>query len=58
MTTGGVRMEEIIEVTVGALYRLAGENYNRMIIRQQSVIPILLQLLFNGVENIQVSSNC
>lgn len=50
-------MEEIIEVTVGALYRLAGENYNRMIIRQQSVIPILLQLLFNGVENIQVSHN-
>lgn len=48
-------MEEIIEVTIGALYRLAGENCNRVIIRQQNVIPILLQLLYNGVENIQVS---
>lgn len=50
----GVRMEEIVEGTVGALHILARESHNRALIRQQAVIPIFVQLLFNEIENIQV----
>ncbi|XP_055588027.1 armadillo segment polarity protein isoform X3 [Uranotaenia lowii] len=50
----GVRMEEIVEGTVGALHILSKEELNRQLIRQQSVIPIFVQLLFyNDIENIQ-----
>ncbi|RXG72511.1 Armadillo segment polarity protein [Armadillidium vulgare] len=49
----GVRMEEIVEGTVGALHILAREAHNRAIIRQLSVIPIFVQLLYNDIENIQ-----
>lgn len=49
----GVRMEEIVEGTVGALHILARESHNRAIIRQQMVVPIFVQLLFNDIENIQ-----
>ncbi|KAK0089373.1 hypothetical protein PV325_007718 [Microctonus aethiopoides] len=49
----GVRMEEIVEGTVGALHILARESHNRTIIRSQNVIPIFVQLLFNEIENIQ-----
>lgn len=49
----GVRMEEIVEGTVGALHILARESHNRAIIRSQSVIPMFVQLLFNEIENIQ-----
>ncbi|XP_035783261.1 armadillo segment polarity protein isoform X1 [Anopheles albimanus] len=50
----GVRMEEIVEGTVGALHILAKEEYNRQVIRSQNVIPIFVQLLFyNDIENIQ-----
>ncbi|XP_039292968.1 armadillo segment polarity protein isoform X2 [Nilaparvata lugens] len=49
----GVRMEEIVEGTVGALHILAHESHNRQIIRSQHVIPIFVQLLFNEIENIQ-----
>lgn len=49
----GVRMEEIVEGTVGALHILARESHNRALIRQQMVIPIFVQLLFNDIENIQ-----
>ncbi|XP_026473624.1 armadillo segment polarity protein isoform X2 [Ctenocephalides felis] len=49
----GVRMEEIVEGTVGALHILARESNNRAIIRQQLVVPIFVQLLFNEIENIQ-----
>lgn len=49
----GVRMEEIVEGTVGALHILARESHNRTLIRQQSVIPIFVRLLFNEIENIQ-----
>lgn len=52
----GVRMEEIIEGTVGALHVLARDPHNKVLIRQQEVIPIFVQLLFNEIENIQVSS--
>lgn len=51
----GVRMEEIIEGTVGALHVLARDPHNKVLIRQQEVIPIFVQLLFNEIENIQVS---
>lgn len=50
----GVRMEEIVEGAVGALHILARESLNRQLIRQQNVIPIFVQLLFNEIENIQV----
>lgn len=50
----GVRMEEIVEGAVGALHILAREGLNRALIRQQNVIPIFVQLLFNEIENIQV----
>lgn len=46
-------MEEIVEGTVGALHILARESHNRAIIRQQMVVPIFVQLLFNDIENIQ-----
>lgn len=49
----GVRMEEIVEGTVGALHILARESHNRALIRQQAVIPIFVRLLFNEIENIQ-----
>ncbi|XP_004923240.2 armadillo segment polarity protein isoform X2 [Bombyx mandarina] len=49
----GVRMEEIVEGAVGALHILAKESHNRQLIRQQNVIPIFVQLLFNEIENIQ-----
>ncbi|TGZ57934.1 Armadillo segment polarity protein [Temnothorax longispinosus] len=42
----GVRMEEIVEGSVGALHILARESHNRAIIRSQN-------LLFNEIENIQ-----
>lgn len=50
----GVRMEEIVEGTVGALHILARDPHNRILIRQQDVIPIFVQLLFSDIENIQV----
>jgi catenin beta 1 len=51
----GVRMEEIVEGTVGALHILSKDEYNRQLIRQQNVIPVFVQLLFyNDIENIQV----
>lgn len=50
----GVRMEEIVEGAVGALHILARESHNRALIRQQNVVPIFVQLLFNEIENIQV----
>lgn len=46
-------MEEIVEGAVGALHILARESHNRAIIRQQNVIPVFVQLLFNEIENIQ-----
>jgi catenin beta 1 len=49
----GVRMDEIVEGTVGALHILARESHNRTIIRSQNVISIFVQLLFNEIENIQ-----
>lgn len=49
----GVRMEEIVEGTVGALHILARESHNRAIIRGLSVIPIFVQLLYNEIENVQ-----
>lgn len=50
-------MEEIVEGTVGALHILAREVHNKVLIRQQNVIPIFVQLLFNEIENIQVNLN-
>lgn len=51
--TDGVRMEEIIEGTVGALQTLAKDPLNRAVIRSLNVIPVFVQLLFSEVENIQ-----
>jgi catenin beta 1 len=49
----GVRMEEIVEGTVGALHILAREAHNRAQIRGMNVISIFVQLLFHELENIQ-----
>jgi hypothetical protein len=40
----GVRMEEIVEGTVGALHILARESNNRAIIRGLLVVPIFVQV--------------
>lgn len=41
----GVKMEEIVEGTVGALHILARESHNRAIIQTLNVIPIFVQVL-------------
>lgn len=51
----GVQMEEIVEGTVGALHILARDIHNKILIREQNVIPIFVQLLYNDIENIQVT---
>ena len=40
----GVRMEEIVEGTVGALHILAREAHNRTIIRGLNCIPTFVQV--------------
>lgn len=50
----GVRMEEIVEGTVGALHILAKDSHNKALIRQQEVIPTFVGLLSSDIENIQV----
>lgn len=49
----GVRMEEIVEGTVGALHILAREAHNRAAIREMNCIPLFVQLLYSPIENIQ-----
>jgi catenin beta 1 len=49
----GVRMEEIVEGTVGALHILAREANNRAVIRGLNTIPLFVQLLYSPIENIQ-----
>ncbi|XP_061194898.1 catenin beta-like [Saccostrea echinata] len=49
----GVRMEEIVEGTVGALHILAREAHNRAVIRGLNGIPLFVQLLYSPIENIQ-----
>jgi len=49
----GVRMEEIVEGTVGALHILAREAHNREVIRGLTTIPLFVQLLYSPIENIQ-----
>ena len=41
----GVRMEEIVEGTVGALHILARETLNRSIIRELNCIPTFVQVI-------------
>jgi len=48
----GVRMEEIMEGTVGALHILARESLNRTIIRDLNCIPSFVQLLYSDIENV------
>lgn len=51
--TDGVRMEEIIEGTVSALYWLAkGDSRARTAIRMESIIPTLVYLIDSGDETI------
>ena len=40
----GVRMEEIVEGTVGALHILAREAHNRAVIRGLNCIPLFVQV--------------
>lgn len=53
----GVRMEEIVEGTVGALHILARDSHNKVLIRQLDAIPTFVNLLSNHIENIQVSQS-
>lgn len=48
----GVRMEEIVEGTVGALHILARESINRTIIRDLNCVPTFVKLLYSEIENI------
>ena len=41
----GVRMEEIVEGTVGALHILAREAHNRAVIRGLNCIPLFVQVI-------------
>lgn len=50
----GVRMEEIVESTAGALHILARDLQNKILIRQQNAIPIFVSLLSSNIEQIQV----
>lgn len=62
----GVRMEEIVEGTVGALHILAREAHNRAVIRGLNCIPLFVQVcwrvcLFHGHEcniDMPVASIC
>lgn len=49
----GVRMEEIVEGSVGALHILARDSHNKVLIRQQDAIPTFVALLSSDIENIQ-----
>ena len=49
----GVRMDEIVEGTVGALHILAKDQNNRAIIRSLQIIPTFVSLLYSEVDNIQ-----
>lgn len=51
--TDGVRMEEIVEGTVGSLHTLAKDAHNRAVIRSLNVISTFVQLLYSEVENVQ-----
>ena len=42
----GVRMEEIVEGTVGALHILAREGHNRAVIRGLNCIPLFVQVQY------------
>ena len=44
----GVRMEEIVEGTVGALHILAREGHNRAVIRGLNCIPLFVQVSFTN----------
>lgn len=48
-TIDGVRMEEIVEGTVGALHILSKDIHNRALIRTLNVIPVFVQLLYSEV---------
>lgn len=49
----GVRMEEIVEGTVGALHIMAREAHNRAVIRGLNCISLFAQLLYSPIDNIQ-----
>ena len=49
----GVRMEEIVDGTVGALHILAREHNNRAVIRGLNCIPLFVQVRFMRIYNTQ-----
>ncbi|XP_053202620.1 catenin beta-1-like [Panonychus citri] len=49
----GVKMDEIVEGSVGALHVLAKDAHNRAIIRSLNIIPTFVQLLYSDIENLQ-----
>lgn len=49
----GVRMDEIVEGTVGTLHILAREAQSRSTIRALKCMPLIVQLLYSNNDNIQ-----
>lgn len=49
----GVRMDEMVECSVGALHILARDPLNRSTIKQHNCIPLFVQLLYSPLENTQ-----
>ncbi|MGH0171450.1 UNVERIFIED_CONTAM: hypothetical protein FKN15_061445 [Acipenser sinensis] len=49
----GVRMEEIVEGSTGALHILARDPVNRSEIISLQTIPLLVQLLYSPIENVK-----
>lgn len=45
----GVRMEEIVDGTVGALHILAREIHNRAVIRGLNCIPLFVQVEYSPI---------
>lgn len=50
---GGVRLEEIIEGSIGALQILSRDPINRDIMHSQRIIPLLAELFLGDNESIQ-----
>lgn len=50
---GGVRLEEIIEGSIGALQILSRDPVNRDIMHSQRIIPLLTELFLGDNESIQ-----
>lgn len=49
----GVRMDEIVEASAGALQVFAKDSNARAMIRSLNIIPVFVQMLYSDLENVQ-----